>query len=78
MENNKVKILKLPQKTNNLVSEDDIVHLFFALVKLIKRNAQYEANKNIVNKLKELGGRIKNLEEELKVRDKIIASLKEI
>ena len=61
----KVKVLKVASKKSDLVSEDDILHLFFALVKLIKKNAIYETTNMFNGKVVALQNRVKELESQL-------------
>ena len=61
----KVKVLKVASKKSDLVSEDDILQLFFALVKLIKKNAIYETTNMFNGKVVALQNRVKELESQL-------------
>lgn len=64
MENvNQQKVLKLNKKQNDLINEEDIMHLFLGLVKLVKKNAQYEANKTVVKQINELKNQIESLKQ---------------
>lgn len=61
----KPRVLKGKTKSQKLVSEDDILHLFFALIKLIKKNAVYEANCLVQDQIQQLKNKIRSLQAEL-------------
>lgn len=61
----KPRVLKGKTKSQELVSEDDILHLFFALIKLIKKNAVYEANCLVQDQIQQLKNKIRSLQAEL-------------
>lgn len=61
----KPRVLKGKTKSQELVSEDDILHLFFALIKLIRKNAVYEANCLVQDQIQQLKNKIRSLQAEL-------------
>ncbi len=65
MDNIKNKILKMPVKENKCISEDDILSLFMGLIKLVKKNAKYEAVSLVKEQLNKLKSECDNLKNQL-------------
>ncbi len=76
MEQIENKILKMPYKENKCISDEDILHLFMGLVKLIKKSANYEALNSMSSKISALEKECCDLKRILKQREDELALLK--
>ena len=82
-----VKILKFNKKSEDLLTDDEIVKIFMGLLRLMKKSAEYSAIKSVEQKIKndakkindlnvKLEKRTKQLEKLLKLNDELASKIK--
>lgn len=82
-----VKILKFNKKSEDLLTDDEIVKIFMGLLRLMKKSAEYSAIKSVEQKIKndakkindlnvKLEKRTKQLEKLLKLNDELTSKIK--
>ncbi len=82
-----VKILKFNKKSEDLLTDDEIVKIFMGLFRLMKKSAEYSAIKSVEQKIKndakkindlnvKLEKRTKQLEKLLKLNDELASKIK--
>lgn len=82
-----VKILKFNKKSEDLLTDDEIVKIFMGLLRLMKKSAEYSAIKSVEQKIKndakkindlnvKLEKRTKELEKLLKLNDELASKIK--
>lgn len=82
-----VKILKFNKKSEDLLTDDEVVKIFMGLLRLMKKSAEYSAIKSVEQKIKndakkindlnvKLEKRTKQLEKLLKLNDELASKIK--
>ena len=82
-----IKILKFNKKSEDLLTDDEIVKIFMGLLRLMKKSAEYSAIKSVEQKIKndakkindlnvKLEKRTKQLEKLLKLNDELASKIK--
>lgn len=70
-----VKILKFNKKSEDLLTDDEIVKIFMGLLRLMKKSAEYSAIKSVEQKIKNDAKRINDLNVKLEKRTKQLEKL---
>lgn len=70
-----VKILKFNKKSDDLLTDDEIMKIFMGLLRLMKKSAEYSAIKSVEQKIKNDAKKINDLNEKLAKRTKQLEKL---
>ncbi len=70
-----VKILKFNKKSEDLLTDDEIVKIFMGLLRLMKKSAEYSAIKSVEQKIKNDANKINDLNVKLEKRTKQLEKL---
>lgn len=70
-----VKILKFNKKSEDLLTDDEIVKIFMGLLRLMKKSAEYSAIKSVEQKIKNDAKKINDLNVKLEKRTKQLEKL---
>lgn len=78
MENNEVNILKFEPKQKQVLNNDEIMKVFLGLMRLISKNAEYEAIEKVKLKLDNYRSKLNKVTKELKKRTLQVEQLLEL